>query len=120
MKMMADCLKNSINPVQVGDLTVGGGRLVIAAGPCALESYDGALQIAIEMKKLCAEFNFGYIFKASFDKANRTSIHSFRGPGIDEGLEWLASIGREAGVPLVTDMHEPWQAKHLAQGVAQI
>ena len=117
MKMMADCLKNSINPVQVGDLTVGGGRLVIAAGPCALESYDGALQIAIEMKKLCAEFNFGYIFKASFDKANRTSIHSFRGPGIDEGLEWLASIGREAGVPLVTDMHEPWQAKHLAQVV---
>ena len=106
-----------IKPVKVGNLTVGGDSLVIAAGPCALESFDGALNIAVEMKKLCAEFGFGYIFKASFDKANRTSIHSFRGPGIDEGIEWLAAIGKEVSVPVVTDMHEPWQAERLASAV---
>jgi 2-dehydro-3-deoxyphosphooctonate aldolase (KDO 8-P synthase) len=69
------------------------------------------------MKKLCGEFGFGYIFKASFDKANRTSIASYRGPGIEEGLEWLKEIRKKLDVPVVTDMHEPWQAEKLAEAV---
>ena len=100
-----------ITKVRVRDITVGGDKLAVAAGPCVLESYDGAYAIAEEMKKLCLEFGFGYIFKASFDKANRTSIASYRGPGIDEGLLWLKDIGSRLDIPVVTDMHEPWQAE---------
>ena len=106
-----------ITKVRVRDITVGGDKLAVAAGPCVLESYDGAYAIAEEMKKLCLEFGFGYIFKASFDKANRTSIASYRGPGIDEGLLWLKDIGSRLDIPVVTDMHEPWQAEKLAEAV---
>ena len=106
-----------ITKVRVRDITVGGGKLAVAAGPCVLESYDAAYFIAQEMKKLCIEFGFGYIFKASFDKANRTSIVSYRGPGIDEGLQWLKDIGSRLDIPVVTDMHEPWQAEKLAEAV---
>ena len=106
-----------ITKVRVRDITVGGDRLAVAAGPCVLESYEGAYAIAEEMKKLCGEFGFGYIFKASFDKANRTSIASYRGPGIEEGLEWLKDIRDRLDVPVVTDMHEPWQAERLAEAV---
>jgi len=89
---MNDHPSQRIRKVRVRDITVGGDMLAVAAGPCVLESYDGAYAIAEEMKKLCREFGFGYIFKASFDKANRTSIASYRGPGIDEGLSWLKDI----------------------------
>ena len=114
---MADNNISKVKEVKVKNITIGGKRLAVAAGPCVLESYEGALEIAHEMKKLCAEFDFGYIFKASFDKANRTSIYSYRGPGIDEGLKWLSAIGKELDVPVVTDMHEPWQAEKLAEHV---
>lgn len=103
-----------IKKVKVRNLCIGSDKLVIVAGPCALESFDEALQIGREMKKLCLEFDFGYIFKASFDKANRTSIKSYRGPGIDEGISWLSQIGKQLNVPVVTDIHEPWQAEKLA------
>jgi len=106
-----------VKPVMVKNICVGGGSLAVAAGPCVLESFDGALMIAMEMKKICAEFGFGYIFKASFDKANRTSIRSYRGPGIDLGLSWLKEIGDRLDIPVVTDMHEPWQAERLAEAV---
>lgn len=106
---------STVKAVKVRDIEIGGDRLVIAAGPCVLESFDGALAIAAEMKRLCAEFGFGYIFKASFDKANRTSIKSYRGPGMDTGLEWLKRIGEELDIPVVTDMHEPWQAERIAE-----
>lgn len=106
-----------ISKVRVRDITVGGDMLAVAAGPCVLESYEGACAIAEEMKKLCSEFGFVYIFKASFDKANRTSIASYRGPGIEEGLEWLKEIRKKLDVPVVTDMHEPWQAEKLAEAV---
>ena len=97
---------NDVRVVKVGNVSVGGGTLAVAAGPCVLDTFDEALTIAKTMKEYCAEFGFGYIFKASFDKANRTSIKSYRGPGIEKGLEWLSAIGREAGVPVVTDIHE--------------
>ncbi|MDD4160284.1 MAG: 3-deoxy-8-phosphooctulonate synthase [Synergistaceae bacterium] len=106
-----------ITEVRVRDVAVGGDRLAVVAGPCVLESFDGAYAVAEEMKKLCSEFGFGYIFKASFDKANRTSIASYRGPGIEEGLGWLKEIGKRLDVPVVTDMHEPWQAEKLAEAV---
>ena len=106
-----------VREVRVGNITVGGGRLAVAAGPCVLESFGEALFIAEQMKGLCAEFGFSYIFKASFDKANRTSITSYRGPGIDKGLEWLQEIGMNLGIPVLTDMHEPWQAERLAEAV---
>lgn len=106
-----------VREVLVKDITVGGGKLAVAAGPCVLESFDEALFIAERMKELCAEVGFSYIFKASFDKANRTSITNFRGPGIDKGLEWLREIGDKLAIPIVTDMHEPWQAQRLAEAV---
>jgi len=114
---MNDHPSQRIRKVRVRDITVGGDMLAVAAGPCVLESYDVAYAIAEEMKKLCREFGFGYIFKASFDKANRTSIASYRGPGIDEGLSWLKDIGSRLDIPVVTDMHEPWQAEKLAEAV---
>lgn len=106
-----------VREVRVRDVAVGDGRLAVAAGPCVLESFDEALYIAESMKALCAEVGFSYIFKASFDKANRTSITNYRGPGIDKGLEWLHEIGERLDVPVVTDMHEPWQAERLAEAV---
>lgn len=106
-----------VREVPVRGITVGGGKLVVAAGPCVLESFDEALFIAESMKSLCAENGFDYIFKASFDKANRTSITSYRGPGIDKGLEWLHEIGKRLKIPVVTDIHEPWQAERLAEAV---
>ena len=106
-----------ISEVRVRDITVGGDSLAVAAGPCVLENFECAFAIAEEMKELCSEFGFGYIFKASFDKANRTSINSYRGPGIEEGLEWLKEIGKKLDIPVVTDMHEPWQAEKLADAV---
>lgn len=108
---------SQVNPVKVRDLTVGGDRLVIAAGPCALENYEISLRIGTEMKRLCEKYNFGYIFKASFDKANRTSITSYRGPGMETGLEWLSEISKELDVPVVTDIHESWQAEAAAEHV---
>lgn len=91
--------------------------LVVMAGPCALESYGLGLEIGSVMRGLCSEMGFSYIFKASFDKANRTSVTSYRGPGIDKGLEQIARIGRELGVPVMTDIHEPWQAEMAAEYV---
>lgn len=108
---------SNVKPVRVRDLTIGGDRLVIAAGPCALENYEISLRIGTEMKKLCEKYNLGYIFKASFDKANRTSITSYRGPGMETGLEWLSEISKELDVPVVTDIHESWQAEAVAEHV---
>lgn len=109
--------QNIIHEVAVKNITVGGGRLAIAAGPCVLETFDEALYIAERMKTMCESFGFGYIFKASFDKANRTSINSFRGPGIDKGLAWLGEIGARLDIPVVTDIHEPEQAAKAAEFV---
>ncbi|MDO4987766.1 MAG: 3-deoxy-8-phosphooctulonate synthase [Synergistes sp.] len=106
-----------IRSVKVRDITVGKEKLTVVAGPCVLDTYEEALMIAREMKGICSDFGFNYIFKASFDKANRTSIKSYRGPGIELGLEWLSSIGRDADVPVVTDIHEPWQASPAAEHV---
>ncbi|MDO4219600.1 MAG: 3-deoxy-8-phosphooctulonate synthase [Synergistaceae bacterium] len=108
---------NPIKQVKVGNLTVGGNKLTIVAGPCVLDTFEDAMTIGKEMKRVCEKLGLNYIFKASFDKANRTSITSFRGPGLKEGLMWLSVIGSELGVPTVTDIHEPYQAELAAEKV---
>jgi 2-dehydro-3-deoxyphosphooctonate aldolase (KDO 8-P synthase) len=98
--------------VQIGQLTVGAEQpLLIIAGPCLIESTDQCLCIAQTMSDLCRRYGMNYIFKASFDKANRSSIHSRRGPGLTEGLITMEKVHRECGVPTTTDIHEPQQAK---------
>ena len=104
--------------VKVGDYLVGQGNpLMLMAGPCVLEGYERSLMIGQKAKAICDELGVPYVFKASFDKANRSSIKSFRGPGIDEGLKILAQIKKDLGVPVVTDIHEPWHADKAAEVV---
>lgn len=104
--------------VQVGDITIGGnGPLVLIAGPCMLESEELGFRIAREVKAICSELEIPYIFKASFDKANRTSVNSLRGPGIEKGLETLGKIKAELGLPLLTDIHEVEQVERTAEVV---
>jgi len=101
--------------VNIGPVTVGGGGpLVLIAGPCVIESEAHALGLAHAIRDIAARCGVSYVFKASFDKANRTSITSFRGPGLDEGLRVLARVKAEAGVPILTDIHEAAQAERVA------
>ncbi len=93
----------------------GGDGLVFIAGPCVIESRAMALDLAKRLSALARKLGVAYVFKASFDKANRTSVDSFRGPGIDEGLDILAEVRQTFGVPVLTDIHEPWQAKRAAE-----
>ena len=96
-------------------VVLGDGRLVFIAGPCVIESRAMALDLAKRLSSLAKKLNVGYVFKASFDKANRTSVDSFRGPGIEKGLEILAEVRQTFGVPVLTDVHEPWQCKVAAE-----
>ena len=96
---------------RIGEHVIGNGSLTVMAGPCSLESLELGLEVARTMKTLCAKRGLLYVFKASFDKANRTSIHTWRGPGLEKGLEQLARIKQEAGVPILTDIHESCQAE---------
>jgi len=93
----------------------GGGGLTFIAGPCVIESREMALDLAKRLTALARKLKVGYVFKASFDKANRTSVDSFRGPGIDKGLEILAEIRSKFDVPVLTDVHEPWQCGPVAE-----
>jgi 2-dehydro-3-deoxyphosphooctonate aldolase (KDO 8-P synthase) len=110
----------SITPVSVGcpdgsKILVGSDQpLLLIAGPCVLESEELARQVAGTMQEICSKLNISYIFKASFDKANRTSLTSFRGPGLDKGLEILGQIREELDVPVISDIHEPNQAEMVA------
>ena len=89
----------------------------ILSGPCVIENESMVMYLAEEIKKITEELDFTYIFKASFDKANRTSLQSFRGPGLEEGLRILEKVKREFNLPITTDIHEPYQAKPLAEVV---
>ena len=104
-----------IDAVKVRDVEIGSGRLAVIAGPCVFESLELGIETGSRLKEICAKLGFGYIFKASFDKANRTSLHGYRGPGIDTALEWLAAVKKELGVPVLTDVHEPGQAEKAAE-----
>lgn len=96
---------------QVGSVGIGQGQpLAVIAGPCVLESLELGVRVGRVVRDACAQAGLGYVFKASFDKANRSSVASPRGPGLERGLGWLGEIGRELGVPTTTDIHEPAQA----------
>ncbi|HWV94565.1 MAG TPA: hypothetical protein VNZ24_09615, partial [Vicinamibacterales bacterium] len=107
-----------MTPVSVGTLTIGGGSpLAFIVGPCVIESAAHAMETAMAIREIAMRTRLGVIFKASYDKANRTSRHSFRGPGLDEGLRVLADIKVKTGLPILTDIHEPAHAAVAAQVV---
>ena len=104
--------------VQVGNLQIGGGRpIALIAGPCVMESREQCMEIATFARDTAAKLGIPYIFKASFDKANRTSVSSYRGFGLEKGLELLAYIRSELGVPVLTDVHEVVQVASAASVV---
>lgn len=105
-----------MNIVTVGDYKVGQGHpMLLLAGPCVLEGYERSLMIGKRAKAIADKLGMPYVFKASFDKANRSSYNSFRGPGLKEGLAILAQIKKDLGVPIVTDIHESCQAEPVAE-----
>lgn len=105
-----------MNTVKIKDFEVGAGNpLVLLAGPCVLESYERALYIGKGIKEITSRLGIPYVFKASFDKANRSSFSGYRGPGMEKGLKWLADIKRELNVPIVTDIHNEFQAEPVSK-----
>jgi 2-dehydro-3-deoxyphosphooctonate aldolase (KDO 8-P synthase) len=102
---------------RVGDTTIGGGTPFVIAGPCVLESLDLATSIALRLRELCSSLDVPLIFKASFDKANRTSASAVRGPGFEQGLEWLHEVSERAEVQVLTDVHLPEQCAPAAEVV---
>ena len=103
--------------IKVGKAIFGGQQLAFIAGPCVIESVEGTMDLAEKLVKLAKDLKVPFVFKASFDKANRTSIDSYRGPGILEGLEILKEVRDRFNVPVLTDIHEAWQAEFAADVV---
>lgn len=107
-------------PASIGPYRCGPGQpLLVIAGPCVIESEPLTLQIAARLKEIAAELPINLVFKASFDKANRTSVESYRGPGLAEGLRILQRVRQTTGLPVTTDIHEPSQAT-AAGGVCEL
>jgi 2-dehydro-3-deoxyphosphooctonate aldolase (KDO 8-P synthase) len=106
-----------ITSFQVGDIRIGSGDLFLIAGPCVIESEDHAIRMAEIIKGVTRSLEFPFIFKASYDKANRTSIRSFRGPGLKEGLRILRKIKDELLLPVLTDVHETADVAKVAEVV---
>ena len=90
-------------------------QITIIAGPCVIETMDVLEEVAQELVRLNRKYDLSIIFKASFDKANRTSIHSYRGPGLEKGLQMLADVKSKFGLQILTDIHESWQAQPVAE-----
>ena len=105
----------NVNTVKIGNYEVGSGKLAVIAGPCIAESMEICLEIASVMHKLCKERGINYIFKASFDKANRSSGESFRGLGMAHGFDVLKEVKRQFQIPVLTDVHEAGQAAAVAE-----
>jgi 2-dehydro-3-deoxyphosphooctonate aldolase (KDO 8-P synthase) len=104
--------------VRIADnIELGGDRMVLFAGPCAAESFDICMETGTAVKAICAELGIEYVFKSSFDKANRTSSGSYRGPSVESGLEILRRVKSELKVPIVTDVHESYQCEEVASVV---
>jgi 2-dehydro-3-deoxyphosphooctonate aldolase (KDO 8-P synthase) len=111
-------VKRFEKPVHLAEnIEAGGDKLVLLSGPCAVESYDICHEVASTVKEICQKLDIQYVFKASFDKANRTSAGSFRGVGMSKALETLQRIGKELQLPLITDVHESVQIPEVAQVV---
>jgi 2-dehydro-3-deoxyphosphooctonate aldolase (KDO 8-P synthase) len=107
---------SSVHPVAIGDFNLGGGApLGFILGPCVIESAAHAMALAGEIRDIGRRCGVPVIFKASYDKANRTSLTSFRGPGLDQGLQALADVKARTGLPVLTDIHEPGHAAPVAE-----
>ena len=110
----------SAEAFNIGSIEVGRGELFLIAGPCVLESEQHARTLAGAVQRIAAEVGLGYIFKASYDKANRTSIRSFRGPGLVEGARILRAIARDTGLPVLTDVHTPEDCPRLSDALGDV
>ncbi|QOR68976.1 3-deoxy-8-phosphooctulonate synthase [Cytobacillus suaedae] len=107
----------TLNTINVGNLTIDSNMFTLIAGPCVIESETQIMEVAKRMKEITGRLGIPFIFKSSFDKANRTSVTSFRGPGLEEGLRILKKVKDELELPVVTDIHEPFQAEIAAEVV---
>ncbi len=101
----------------IGPVRVGAGKLFLIAGPCVIESEEHVRKMADSIQRITSDLGVPYIFKASYDKANRTSVKSFRGPGLNEGVAILRRLGESTGLPVLTDVHEPAHCAIAAEGV---
>jgi len=108
-------MKTDLKPFSVGNATFGDGRLTVIAGPCVIESREHATMMARECLQRAQAADLDFVFKSSFDKANRSSIHSYRGLGMEAGLEVLQEIKNELGVPVLTDVHDVSQVERVAK-----
>lgn len=109
-------MKKFDQPVQISEnIILGAGQMVLFSGPCAAESYDLCMETGSKVKELCATLGIQYVFKSSFDKANRTSAGSYRGPSFEGGLEILRRVKKDLAVPVVTDVHESYQCAPVAE-----
>jgi 2-dehydro-3-deoxyphosphooctonate aldolase (KDO 8-P synthase) len=102
---------------EIGPVHVGAGRLFLIAGPCVIESEAHVRKMADAIQRITSDLGVPYIFKASYDKANRTSVKSFRGPGLEEGVAILRRLAEATGLPVLTDVHEPSHCEVAAEGV---
>lgn len=115
MDVSAAKAKSATRKVQIASFLGGGGeKLFFFAGPCVIEDFETVLYEAREMKKIAEKLDINLVYKASFDKANRTSVNNFRGPGLEKGLEILKAVKEDTGLPIVTDVHESWQVEKVA------
>lgn len=108
-------MMENIKRIKLRDFEIGGDKLTILAGPCAIESQEILDETAAGLKEITKKLGINYVFKSSFDKANRSSITSFRGPGLEKGLEMLAKVKEKYDLPIVTDIHTPEQAARVAE-----
>ena len=106
-----------MNDFEIGSVHVGSGSLFLIAGPCVIESEAHARFMADSIQRIAADLNLPYIFKASYDKANRTSAKGFRGPGLEEGVRILRGIAEATRLPVITDVHQPDDCEHVAEAV---
>lgn len=100
---------------ELDGISIGSGNLLFLLGPCVVESPDHAIFMAREITSICKRVGVDVVYKSSFDKANRSSAESFRGQGMEFGLDVLRQVKQEIGVPVITDIHEPWQAEKVAE-----
>src|ERR1700744_1282356 len=105
------------NSFEIGPVHVGAGQLFLIAGPCVIESEAHVRKMAEAIQRITSDLGIPYIFKASYDKANRTSVKSFRGPGLVEGAAILGRLAKDTGLPVLTDVHEPAHCEVIAEAV---
>jgi len=104
-----------VKSFEIAGMTIGGDKMTLIAGPCSIEGYEMCDEVAGELVKVCRELGINYIFKGSFDKANRSNLHAGRGVGMEKGLVILNDIKEKYGVPVTTDVHETWQCEETAK-----